>query len=64
MKVSTLIIKLTEYLSWKGDNNDIILSIKDRHGGYIFSNGDIDIVDYLDGTVGLYAHEEKVDEKS
>lgn len=64
MKVSTLIIKLTEYLSKNGDNNDVILSInRDIHNEHIFSNSGIDIIDYHDGTVGLYSHEEKVDEK-
>lgn len=64
MKVSTLIIKLTEYLSKNGDNNDVILSIKNINSEHLFSNSDIDLVDYNDGTVGLYAHQEKVDEKS
>lgn len=62
MKVSTLIIKLTEYLSENGDNNDVVLSINNIHGEHIFSNSDIDIVDYFDGTVGLYAHREKTKE--
>lgn len=60
MKVSTLIIKLTEYLSKNGDNNDVVLSINNIHNEHIFSDSDIDIVDYFDGTVGLYSHEEKV----
>lgn len=64
MKVSTLIFKLTEFLALHGDNNDVILAInRNIHNEHIFSNSDINIIDYLDGTVGLYAHEDRLDEK-
>lgn len=63
MKVSTLITKLTEFLS-ENEDVDVILSIKNNTTlEHLFSDTNIELVDYEDGTLGLYAHKEVANEK-
>lgn len=63
MKVSQLITRLTEFLS-ENEDIDVILSIKnDKTFEHLFSDTNIELVDYEDGTLGLYAHKEVANEE-